>query len=485
MPVILKPRDEDKAFASTTIDKIILNDLNFASIEDNELLSKHLETVYQDNAVEIRPHCACKELTGSQFLGAQCPSCLCTVVSPFDKYESNLWLKTLHPDLRFISTDYWNRVRLWISSDPNIDILRWIVDKRYNSSKLSKGTISTILGTIKSLPNFERSYTWLLNNMVQLMVAIENLPNFKNKRDASKILKSLWNTKNAQVTSTYLPVLSSRYFILEKSKKGKITPVSRGLLLDSLKQFIYSANEDRNFQQISNQMGKTVASLADFYYKEFKQVASGKAGLFRKNIYGTRSHFTARGVIIPFFGKHRHDEIHLPYKMAVTLLRMHIFNRLLKSGMSHKEIDKKLWQGVNKFDQELYNIMLQLIEETDGGKGIPCLVTRNPSQKIGSTYLLYVTFIKLDIGDNTINYSSLIVKAPNADYDGDSLNVTLLTDKRLEKMFHRVRVAASVPDDSKPFTVSSNVNLGGQIFNLQTYMNKKVDREVTIPSKWQ
>ena len=56
-------------------------------------------------------------------------------------------------------------------------------------------------------------------------------------------------------------------------------------------------------------------------------------------------------------------------------------------------------------------------------KGMPCLFHRNPSLLSGSSEYLRITKIKRDTGDNTISLSTLVVKAPNGDFDGDALKV--------------------------------------------------------------
>jgi len=103
--------------------------------------------------------------------------------------------------------------------------------------------------------------------------------------------------------------------------------------------------------------------------------------------------------------------------------------------------------------------------------------------------LLYITTFKNDLSDNTISLSVLIVKAPNADFDGDAMNATILLDNSLTEIMKNFAPHYSIPDLTKPLSVSGNLSLfGASTSILNNYLYKKKPdaiHEDTISSKLQ
>jgi DNA-directed RNA polymerase beta' subunit len=122
-------------------------------------------------------------------------------------------------------------------------------------------------------------------------------------------------------------------------------------------------------------------------------------------------------VITSLTDAHVYDEIHVPWGIAITALRPMIMNRLLKKGMSHNNAIGLIYGHVEKYDPMLDQIFIDLINETQG-KGIVCILQRNPSLLVGSAQLVRITKVKKDPADHTVAMSILICKAFNADFDG-------------------------------------------------------------------
>ena len=118
---------------------------------------------------------------------------------------------------------------------------------------------------------------------------------------------------------------------------------------------------------------------------------------------------------MPLSGAHECDEIHLPWSSAVNLLRPHIRGRLMrKYGMSLGQAATRHRRALSCHDALIETIMNDLIAECPY-KGLPCLFNRNPSIRTGSTQLLFITKIKQDVDDKTIEFSVLVATGPNAD----------------------------------------------------------------------
>ena len=133
--------------------------------------------------------------------------------------------------------------------------------------------------------------------------------------------------------------------------------------------------------------------------------------------------------------------------------------------MNHKEQDQNEGR-YEKDDEEIAEILNELIEESpyatirSGKKGIPIVLQRNPTLDRLSAQLLYVTKFKSDnLEDNTIGLSVLVLKGPNADFDGDALNLLLITDRKLFEQFYNMSTHLGIQDLHKPRSVSGIVSI--------------------------
>ena len=148
------------------------------------------------------------------------------------------------------------------------------------------------------------------------------------------------------------------------------------------------------------------------YNKYFEDYLVRKEGIFRKHVYGARSHFTFRFVIVSVPGPHKKDEIHVPWVAGPTAFRPHLLNKLTRRGYTYKEANKILYRSVKKYDPLIAELLQELIDESPY-RGIPAIINRNPSLKQGSTQLVYITKFKDKPDEFTLDLSQLVVKLGN------------------------------------------------------------------------
>ena len=165
---------------------------------------------------------------------------------------------------------------------------------------------------------------------------------------------------------------------------------------------------------------KAISQLAS-YYRTFQQEAlRGKYGWFRKHVFGSRLHFTFRAVISSLSERHSYDELHLPWSLSVTAFKIHLTSKLIKRGFTPNQINEFLYEHVLKYHPLLDELFQELVSESPCG-GIPVVFQRNPSLARTSAQTLRVTRVKTDVDINTISLSVLVLKGPNADFDGRAL----------------------------------------------------------------
>lgn len=82
-----------------------------------------------------------------------------------------------------------------------------------------------------------------------------------------------------------------------------------------------------------------------------------------------------------------------------------------------------------------------------------------PSLLQGSAQMLYITKFKTEPLDMTCGISVLICKAPNADFDGDELNFTMLLDNNIAEEFTSFAPYFNAQSAGKPYEISGYLTL--------------------------
>lgn len=79
-----------------------------------------------------------------------------------------------------------------------------------------------------------------------------------------------------------------------------------------------------------------------------------------------------------------------------------------------------------------------------------------PSLLQGSAQTVYINKVKNNVHDKTVSMSILIVKAPNADFDGDALNFSIAIDNEMAKHIDSLEPHNNVFVLSSPREMSGN-----------------------------
>ena len=176
-------------------------------------------------------------------------------------------------------------------------------------------------------------------------------------------------------------------------------------------------------RQKENRTAKAIDAYSNFSESYAKKHIAKKTGLARKHLMAARVNFSGRGVITSITKPHVYDEMHVPWSMAVGLLRYHILNKLEKKkiavGMAGLAFINRY---THEYNEQLNEIFKELIEESRSydpdtdtwSTGIPVLFLRNPSLTKSSIQKMRITIAKPDTSDPTISFSSLCLHAFNA-----------------------------------------------------------------------
>jgi len=411
--VYQKLKNLDSYYKECTGDKIILNDVKYFSLEEREKINNALMTVYDSSSISMVPSCDCGLRKGGYLLGRVCSACSTTVRDIGDKTDPLLWLHALDDMPNFISPHFWIMMKNVMGK--RIDGMRWLSDTSYNPPV---GVFDFLIAMKNSIPGFERSYPYLVNNIETILIYMQNHSAFKipNKKLLLDGIIDLYRRDKKIIFSYHLPIVNKKLFVMENTSKGKYTSLGIADVMDTVLQFVRTVNDPKlTLNKRSNAMARIISDLANLYQYYYKEYLSRKPGVYRKHIYGGRSHFTFRAVITSIPGPHHYDEVHVPWSIGVTVFRPHLLNLLIKEGLTPKKASRLLFNAVNNYDPLIEKVLNLLITNSKTPGRIPLIVQRNPSLLIGSAQKLNITRFKTDITDLTLSISILITAAMNAD----------------------------------------------------------------------
>lgn len=431
MPVTLRLKNHDDLFNNTSGDKILLNHQDILNSENKSMLDNLTMKNYSEDSLSLIPSCNCGELTGTYYVGQKCHKCNTTVVSSVDDGLSFLlWLERPQGVERFISPIVLSiLLARYKITKPNIQLIKYIiipnlpVDRRQNKNLAMLEKLDFLL----EANGIKKGYNEFVKHFFKIIEILESEFVKVKKIEKEKFYNFLFENRN-NIFSNYLPFPNRVVFAIDGNELGDFFDRS---LLDPINAMRRVTGIDlytKPSMVKQTKVAKSLIDMATFYGNYMENSFFIKPGLVRKHISSTRSHFTARAVIVSIAGPHEYDELHLPWSLSCTLFRLHILNRLKVRGFTYKRAVNHLLYHNKIYCPLLDEIFKEII--VSSGTGIQALLNRNPSLHRGSMQTVRITKIKTDTLDNTFGMSYLIAKAFNADYDGDMLNLTLvLTSK--------------------------------------------------------
>jgi hypothetical protein len=267
--------------------------------------------------------------------------------------------------------------------------------------------------------NIPKGYNSFVQNFFKILEILES-EFVKKTTDDGDFMKLMYDNQ-AEIFSNYLPFPNKILFASETNELGRFVDKAVLSPINTIRRLtgIDLHTRPSNVKQLK--VAKSLLELAPFYVKYIENVIFGKPGLIRQQITATRTHFSGRAVITSIPGIHDHDELHIPWSIACTMLRPFIIKLLMKKGMSYRQADNFLISHNRIYHPELDNIfktMLASVMDDEGKGGMKVLFNRNPSLHRGSIQLVRVTKIKTDPEDHTLSESYRIGPSHNSDYDG-------------------------------------------------------------------
>lgn len=393
---------------------IILNDLPSDTKEAKAYINSVISSEFTNDMISLLPSCGCGMTKGEFNTGVTCDICHTEVTSNVESdIEPLVWFRKPEGVVSLINP----MVLMLLSkrfTKAGFSVLQWLCDTAYRP----KTKAPKVLDKINEL-GLGRGYNNFVTNFDTILETLFTMKDLGYKPSVQDPLELLIHSNRHKIFSDYIPLPNKSLFIIESNNTGIYIDdiIIRGV--DTIGSLV---SIDRDFHDQrprvkENRTAKALFRLVEFYDKFFSS-AGIKEGLFRRHIFGTRTIYSFRCVATSITTEHNYDELELPWCVAVTVLRTHLVNKLLKFGMSLNSIIGLIYGSIHKYNPLLHRMLLELIEESPE-KGIPISLCRNPTLLSGSILRLRVTKIKTDPTDNTISVGILIARSLNLDFDGD------------------------------------------------------------------
>lgn len=409
---------DDLFHRKTSHAPIVINDFSEATEEDKNNFNRLIYTKYTTDLLSNLPSCECGEVVGEYNVGVVCQNCHTPVQSPFEQdLEPLVWMRAPEGILALINPVVWTMLSEKFTRG-NFEIIRWICDTTYKPPLRTPAVMNTVFEL-----GIQRGYNNFVEHFDQILDALFRIPEFRHDSSGGTEdpLRLLLHTQRNCVFSRYLPLPNRSLLVIEETNVGTYRdPVVDGAV-DAIRTMVSidSPLSSYSVRVKENRTIKTIAQLAGFYDEIARMTLAKKEGIFRKHVFGTRSHFSFRGVISSLTDQHYYAEIHIPWGIGVSLFSIHITSKLLRRGFTPNTAKAFLYEHAQKYHPLLDELFKELIDEVPAPYvGIPVVFQRNPSLERGSAQAMYITKVKTDVNIPTISLSILSVVGFNADFDG-------------------------------------------------------------------
>lgn len=459
--------DFDELFESCPVTPIVANGMDIDSNEGKQRLNDLLLTRYNSGNLSNVPSCTCGHLHGMKDIGKTCEKCgdICETMLDRQVYPM-VWVKAPEHAEYFINPSIWGPMSSIMGTSKCND-LEWLVCRNY---KPPGGPSVKVLrmqkaGVKRGLKYFADNFEFVMREYLEAW----HTRSYSEKKERFASLLEIFFKNKKLLFSKYLPMPSRTGLVVESNETGtyldKNVPHAKNALLTIVR--IDHSITPIGPGGVEDRVIKATKILTNFYSVYASDVLGGKPGIIRKNLVGSKANFTARAVITSLYGDHRYDELHAPWSLSMSLLRLHIANRLLKRGYNPKQIFKSLTYAARNYVDEFDRIFKELIELA-GPKGIPVTFQRNPSLNRLSIQYFGITKVLTDPRIHSVKLSVLCIRGFNADFDGDEMNMYLPVTNDLKRRLSRLAPHNGLLSLDRPRAFSKDVDLPDACARLTT-----------------
>ena len=453
MPAFQYIEDMDSLFESLSFTPIVVNDVDSIEQRNKQKLKELIYSRFKDELISCIPKCECGTTYGADRLGQVCQECGHPVTDPLEQtIESVVWMRCPQHMRAFFNPMVLYQLRARFNKS-GFNYIDWLINPHYRPTVPIPAELQKLInnGLRRGYNNFVDNFDDIFYKLLQTQCTKANPP---EEDDLYKEIQQ------------YRPIIFCRYITIpnrslttvDDSPTGTYASKDMGDCLEAaaLMCGIDTALKKSNESKQIAAGAKAQIMLCNHQGNIYKNIYNKKSGLPRKHIYGGRIMFSARGVIVSINKRHKYDELHMSWNIGIHLMYIHLMSKLLKAPyhMTPRAARHLIYSSTDNYNETIAKLLDELIEES--GDGIACIFQRNPSLQRGSVQKRRITQFKKDPTDNTIACSPYAVKAHNADYDGDEMNVFLALDDKTAEAWIELEPHKAMFDINKYRTISND-----------------------------
>jgi len=437
----LELEDFDDVFHNLSTQPLIVNDILDTIEGEKEKLDRSLMTVYNfTDLMDTVPRCSCGTLVGQHHIdhdgkGTLCRICNTRVQPLLDRsLEPLVWVRAPDGVRDIMDPHVWRLLSdifdIGGGRGGGFNIIEYLTNTNY---RYSTDRYQYIVDTLEEM-NIPRGYNNFHDHfdtiIEDLMTALKTMKKADKARQIKfEDLRKFISMYRDRIFSKHIPIHNKTLLVIENTNYTTYMDNSLKVILDAVRNIsgIDSEIKAYTIKQKENRVSKLIKTLSDFAKAYEKKFLASKPGLLRKHVFASRCWFSFRAVINSLTTPHDHDEIHIPWPLAVTALRIHLMSKLYRKGYGYNDASYLLNEYTHQYHPLLDELFVELIDETKY-KGIPCIFGRNPSMYRTSIQRMFITKVKTNPKILSISYPIISVAGPNADFDGDSMFSFLTLD---------------------------------------------------------
>lgn len=446
----LEMPDFDSDYKKIAHKVTLVNSLRPVKNDEVKQLLERMVKTHHSELLDAKPSCSCEQLNDAEYLGELCSNChtLCVPITE-RRIESEFWFEAPEGVEGYIALNVLDMLKETFDKR-NFNVIEWIIDPNYrrkmkNVSHVVKDRLESY-NIQPGINNFIKNF----DDIIGLLISDSKIrPDNKERIDD---LQSMILLNRDIIFPKHLPLPTSLAFIKQVAATATYVDGIVDYALEAVKtMFKLYLPASRNDIASRERATFLVSELLSKYHNAiWDKYISKKPGLFRKHALGGRARWSFRAVISSITDVHDRRELHIPWAMGISLFDIHLTKRLMELGFSSSEAAIYLRDKSYEYDELLEVLLYEILHSRvtwDGLHGQPCIFQRNPSLGRLFGQNLIITKVKRDVTDITIGISVLVIKGPNADFDGDQMNgIIALDDRQVEafKVLESFRGAISV-----------------------------------------
>jgi hypothetical protein len=404
-------------------DPVILDHLDFSEPNYTEKLQK---LIFADGAgADFIAKCQCGLLEGNNKIGMRCEVCQTDVCPTHLLDSNNLMCKNWLSCPQEIPNG-------WLTPRVYLILSHWL--SYTTTGKVKMNYLDDILDVTTPIP-FELSdvvqgkgFVYLYDHFDRLMEYFTQSHPVISKKADTKAIRFFLAVNRDKIFCHTIPIMNGAINPIITSdttgpNKRQYSSTTADFALKAaitLSKHRHSTRKTNRVFRAERNALKAFRDIIAYTEDATRKYISVKKAIPRTHIFGSRFHLSFRAVIVPIVGIHTYHELHVPWRLAVNTLRVHLIGMLCRSGLSPNDAITKVRRALQIVDPDIAALFKQMIADSPF-PGIPCLWDRPPSIRDGSVTLKFWTKIDEDLSNSCVGVSPLDVALSNADFDGDAL----------------------------------------------------------------